>query len=151
MARSYGIGGSAAVGSASYPQLMIYMATAAGIRPKIYEFLLSSSATPADNASRFQIVRTTTAAPTGGSNPEIAPLDFADPAALSTSYLSATGGLTLSTVLMIVAVNLRATFRWVAAPTKEFVIPNTQFAGAGIQSAAQTAAYNIDTSLYWEE
>ena len=55
MARSYGIGGSAAVGSASYPQLMIYMATAAGIRPKIYEFLVSSSASPADNASRLLI------------------------------------------------------------------------------------------------
>lgn len=151
MARSYGIGNSAAIGSASFPQLMIYLATAAGIRAKIYEFLIGSSATPADQAGRYQIARTTTAAPTGGSAPTIAPLEFADPAALASAYQSATGGCTLSTILMIVSVNLRATFRWVAAPSKEFVIPNTQYAGAGIQSAAQTGAFNVDTSLYWEE
>jgi hypothetical protein len=127
------------------------MATAAGVRPKIYEFEISSSATPADYVTRFNIARFTTAAPTGGSNPTIGVLDFADPAALATSYTSATGGCTMSTVLMMISVNLRATFRWVAAPSKEFVIPNTQYAGAGIQSVAQTAAYNEDLSLYWEE
>ena len=151
MARSYGIQNTAAIASASFPQLCIFMATAAGVRAKIYEFLISSSATPADNASRFSIDRQTTAAPTGGSAPTIAPLEFADPAALVSAYQAATGGCTMSTVLMLVAVNLRATFRWVAAPTKEFVIPNTQYAGMGIRSAAQTGAYNVDSSLYWEE
>jgi hypothetical protein len=151
MARSYSIVGSAAVGSASYHQLAIYAATAAGIRPKIYEFGIASSATPADQASRLCMVRSTTGAPTGGSNPTAAPLDMADPAALATTYLSATGGETMSTQLMIVSVNQRATYRWVAAPGKEFVLPNTQYAGLGLQSLAQSASYNLDLSLFWEE
>ena len=151
MARSYSVQKSGAVGSASYHQLAIYMATAAGVRPKIFEFAVGSSASPADQASRYLIARSSTGAPTGGANPAIGPLDFADPAALATSYDSATGGETMSTVLMMFSVNLRATFRWVAAPTKEFVIPNTQYAGCGLQVAAQTAAYNVDLTLMWEE
>jgi hypothetical protein len=127
------------------------MATAAGVRAKLYEFTVSSGATPADNASKLQVVRSTTAAPTGGAAPTIAPLDMADPAALASAYDAATGGETMSTVLMLVSVNQRATFRWVAAPTKEFVCPNTQYAGVGLQSLAQSAAYNLDLTIFWEE
>lgn len=151
MARSYSIQFSGANGSVSYPFLTIYMATAAGVRPKIYDLLFSSSATPADNVSRVLVARHTTAAPTGGAAPTIGPIDFADPAALASSYDAATGGCTMSTVLMMFSVNLRATFRWVAAPGKEFVIPNTQYAGCGLQIAAQGSAYNADASLFWEE
>jgi hypothetical protein len=151
MARSYGIQKTGAVGSTSYHQLAIYMATAAGVRPRIFEFSISASATPNDYSSRFLVVRSSTGAPTGGANPTIGPIDFADPAALATSYDSATGGETMATVLYMVSVNLRASFRWVAAPTKEFLVPNTQYAGCGIQVAAQSTTYNVDLTVLWEE
>lgn len=151
MARSYSIQISAAVGSTSYHMLCEYMATAAGVRPKIFEFGIGASATPADQASRYLMARCTTAAPTGGAAPTIGVLDFADPAALASAYDSATGGETMSTVLGMWSVNQRASFRWVAAPTKEFVTPNTQYAGCGLQVAAQTASYNVDLTLMWEE
>ena len=151
MARSYGIQYSGANGSASHLALEIYMATAAGIRPKIFEFMISSHATPADQAQEYTLARAGTAAPTGGANPTIGPLEFADPAALATAYDAATGGDTLSTVLMMISVNLRASFRWVCAPGKEIVVPNTQYAAAGICVAATTSAFNPDLTLLWEE
>ena len=152
MARSYSIGVSAAVGSASYPQLAIgHTAATPTIRPKIYEFDFGSHATPADQASEVNITRYTTAAPTGGTTPTAAVLDPGDPAAVAITYANATGGCTMSTVLFTIAVNQRASFRWVAAPGKEFVIPATQYNGAGIQVTAQTTAYNVDDTLYWEE
>lgn len=151
MARSYSIQFTGANGNVGFPQLMIYMASAAGVRPKIFEFVIGSSAAPVDYSSRYQIARTITADPTGGAAPTIGALDGADPAALASAYDSCTGGTTLSTILYMVAVNQRATFRWVAAPGKEFVVPNTIHVGAGIQIAAQSTAYNTDLSLLWEE
>jgi hypothetical protein len=151
MARSYSIQFTGANGSTSYHQLMIYMATAAGVRPKIFEFSIGASGTPADYASRFLLARSSTAAPTGGAAPTVGPLDFADPAALASAYDAATGGETMSTVLYMVSVNQRATYRWIAAPGKEFLVPNTQYAGLGLQIAAQSTAYNTDLSLLWEE
>jgi hypothetical protein len=151
MARSYSIQSSAAVGSASYHQLAIYMATAAGVRPKINEIAISCSATPNDYSSRFLIARSTSAAPTGGSTPTTGSLDMADHAALASAYALATGGETMSTILYQVSVNLRATFRFVAAPTKEFTVPNSQYAGCGIQVVGQSTTYAIDLNLQWEE
>ena len=127
------------------------MATAAGVRPRIFEFGLSSSASPADQSSRYLIAYSSTGAPTGGTAPTIGTLDPGDPAALATSRAGATGGETMGNTLYMISVNLRASFRWVAAPTKEFVVANTQYAGCGIQVAAQSAAYNVDTCLVWEE
>lgn len=135
----------------AYHALAIYMATAAGVRPKIYEWTAGSDASPADQSSTITIARSSTGAPTGGTNPTAALLDLADGAALATTYAIATGGETMSTVLMNLSLNLRATFRWVAAPTKEFTIPNTQYAGCGIKVSAQSASYNLNLSLFWEE
>jgi len=151
MSRSYSAQFSGAVGSSSYHQLCLYMATAAGVRPRLFEFSVGSHATPADYASEFQMVRSTTAAPTGGAAPTIAPIDMADPAALASAYDAATGGETMSTVLGTWGVNMRAAFRWVAAPAKEFVCPNTQYAGLGLQVTAQSSAYNTDLTIFWEE
>jgi hypothetical protein len=153
MPRSYGIVKSMAANpNATYPSLMAYMASAAGVRPKIFEFAISSHASPADYASQFSIMRTTTAAPTGGNAQASVPaIDPGDPASLATGYDSATGGATMSTNMYTVAVNLRASFRWVAAPGKEFVVPNTIYNGAGIVVNAQSTAYYPDLSLMWEE
>jgi hypothetical protein len=152
MARSYAINVSAAVGSNSYPQLAIgHTVASPTVRPKIFEFDFGSHATPADQASEVAITRYTTAAPTGGTTPTIGVLDPGDPSAVAVAYANATGGCTMSTILFMIAVNQRASFRWVAAPGKEFVIPATQYNGAGIQVVAQSASYNVDDTLYWEE
>ena len=93
-----------------------------------------------------------TALSTGG-NTSITPTTFepADPQAAILGFTANTGGATLSSVLMGIGLNQRATFRWVAAPTKEMVVAATQYLGIGIVVQSQTAAYACDATMMWEE
>lgn len=104
------------------------------VRPAIYDVILSSNATPADNSSEWQIRRSTVAG-TGGSAVTPAPLDSQDPASTTTAINgpSAEPTYTAGAVLLDFAVNQRATFRWVAAPGSELLVPATAAAGLGLQ------------------
>jgi len=97
------------------------------------------------------MIRTTTALPSAGTAQTGGPLDLADGVALGLGYAAVTAGPTLSTILDLFSVNMQATFRWVAIPNGEFVIPNTNYAGCGIQCVNQSTAYNFTTMLFWEE
>jgi len=123
-------------------------------RGRVFELEFGSSITPADNASRVLLQRMSTALPTGG-NTSIAgvALDPADPASQILGFTANTGGATLVStgIVLQVGINMRATFRWVAAPGKEPVIAATQYAGIGIVVSSQTTAYNPDATLMWEE
>jgi len=121
--RKYGVDWSLnAPNSASAP--VITLTPTAAVRPTVYDILVGSHATPADNAAEFTLYRFTTA-PTGAAGTAItpAPLDSGDPASLTTagqgSY--ATTQPTLGAAVLQWAQNQRATFRWVAAPTSEIV------------------------------
>ena len=155
MAKRYYIGYTGASGSASYHQLCVYQAAASPLqRPVIFEFKIGSHASPVDQAGEYTVVRSTTAAPTGGSTPAVGILDTADPAPAAsntTAYSSATGGETMATTLDMVGLHQKATFRFVTDPTMGYVIPITQYAGLGIQIVAQSAAFNTDISLFWTE
>jgi hypothetical protein len=152
MSRGYSIQKSAAVGSATHVQLGVYQAAASPTtRPKVFEFLISAVATPADQASQYLLCLTSTAAPTGGANPTAGQTDPAEVAPTLTTYAAATGGDTKSTVLYMVSVNMRATFRWVAVPGYEFMCAATQYAGIGIFVASQSSAYNPDLNFCWQE
>jgi len=122
-------------------------------RFRLFEFVVSSSASPADNVGRYSINRFGTAAPTGGTSltPNIAPLDVGEPASAALAMGAATGGETIGVYLMYFGVNQRATFRWVAAPTKEFVCVITTLNGLGIYSLYQSGAFNVDSTMMWDE
>jgi hypothetical protein len=54
--------------------------------------------------------------------------------------------------LMDVPINQNATFRWIAAPGREFINPATNAAGIGL--SALSAGFSGDGaygSVYWEE
>ncbi len=124
-------------------------------RARVFEFALGSHATPVDQSSLIQILRTTTAVPTGGGTPGIAYNDPADGAALASVYQASTGGATLVTASPLYSIGLhqKASFRWVASPGREFVNPITTLLGIGLYLPAgnQTAAYNEDMTFSWEE
>jgi hypothetical protein len=121
------------------------------LRGKLFEFVIGSGGVaPADNASKIDIARMT-ALPTGGTvtqTPYI--LDPLEMASENKWYAANTGAGTKSTVMMSIGLNQRATFRWVAAPTKEIQQIATQNYGIGI-FLAQTSAYVCDATIYWEE
>lgn len=150
MARSYAVCGSATTqNSATVPQAQI-VATSA-VRPKIYDLIVGSSSTPADNVGQFKVQRNSTAS-TGGTAITPAPIDPGDPASLSAAMMAPSmTAPTLGTVLLQWAQNQRATFRWVAAPGKELVAPATASNGLTLMNPTRNADWTVDVSIEFEE
>lgn len=124
---------------------------AAAVRPKWYDFILGSDATPADVATEFSIARTT-AAGTGGTGLTEEPLDPLTVAASATGIGGTfSGEPTYGNRLMNVALNQRATFRWVAAPEGELVTTATAANGIACRSIASGGTPNVNMSVFWSE
>jgi hypothetical protein len=126
--------------------------SAATVRPRIYDIIVGSDATPADNAAEYNLQRYT-AAGTSTSFTPVA-LDPADPASLSSAGFnhSVEPTYTANAILLEWAQNQRATFRWVAAPGGEIVLPATAANGAGIQTITVAgSAVNTNFTIHFEE
>lgn len=106
------------------------------VRPQIFDILVSSVATPADNAGEYFVQRITTTGTSTGVTP--AALDSGDPAATCPAGAnhSAEPTYTANTVCLRFATNQRATFRWVAAPESELKGPATASNGFGLLANA---------------
>lgn len=146
MARSYALDvNGTAVASSTLPFATLISATT--VRPKVFDVMVSSDATPADNTVKFQFQRFSTSAGTAGSTPVLQAFDPADPAAITTAgLLTFSGGptLTANAFLLQFAQNQRATVRWVAAPTKELVMPATAANGLAIMTPViGGSGYNV--------
>lgn len=108
-------------------------------RAWIYDLTFGTDGTPADNSVTYKVDRQTT---TGTRTAAVgAPLDGGDAAALITAGVVTTiePTVTAATQLLEVATNQRATYRWVAVPGGELVIPATNVAGLG--GRAKSPAY----------
>lgn len=140
--------------SSSYKSLIeITAATGATTlrRAWIYDVLMGTDGTPADNEISWKIDRQTSVGT--GSSATPAPLDFADAAALSTATTNVTieGIVTGATQLLQVGVNQRASYRWVASPGGEFIVPGVNVAGIGVRALSAGYTSTALCSLnYWE-
>lgn len=127
------LGGSQQAVAASYKTLVSMFATTSALRRgKIYDILIGTNGTPADNYLEWDVSRMTA----DGTGTAITPnaLDPADAAALGTSKANYTvePTVTASSSAFYVGVNQRASYRWVAAPGSELVYPasaNNGFVG----------------------
>ena len=109
-------------------------------RPQVYDWTSGWGGTPADNAITLRFQRTSAAATGTPVTPE--PLDPADAASLTTVNENMTVEGTLAGIpLFEQIINQRATYRWVAAPGGEIVIPAT--ANAGVSWAGFHASYAL--------
>ena len=120
-------------------------------RAKVYDMAFGCSASPADNAFLWQVQRSTT---TGTATAAVAnALDPADTTAATVigyNVFTVDPTLTAGAFLYQVPLNQRATFRWVAAPGSELVIPATANAGiALIVSSATTTV--LDSGVMYEQ
>ncbi len=121
-------------------------------RVRLYDLIIGSDATPADNASKFVLQRTTV---DFGTPSAVTPvkLDPADPASLC--LFSTPGGaaptITANSTLLQVAFNQRASMRWVAAPDSALVIPATAAAGICCTPTVTTGAVNYVFQVLWAE
>ncbi len=113
-------------------------ANSAPRRIKIYDVLIGTNTTPADNFIEWDISRiTTNSTATSVVSPA---LDPADAASLTTAMLNSSTQGTISVPnLFYVGINQRASYRWVAAPGGELVSPATS--SAGFQLRARSGGY----------
>ncbi len=120
-------------------------------RIKLYDLIVGSEATPADNEFKWTVQRATTA-PTG-SAVTAEPLDPADAAALSdvVEGITANGSLTAGAIPLSFALNQRATFRWVAAPGGEIVVPATANNGLHILTPVAGNLPAVTATINFEE
>src|SRR3990170_2646379 len=94
------------------------------VRPRIYDLIFSHGSTPADNVIRWQVPRITASGTSNAAVTEVA-LDPGAPAADSIALEEYTVAptVTANTEVLDFDLNQRATFRWVAAPGGELLLP----------------------------
>lgn len=119
--------------------------TAAASNPRRYKLLETTfgaaEATPADNAFVWEFQRCTTAG-TAGSAVTPGSIDPGDTVAATTvcgQAHSADPTLTANQVLESIGLNQRATFRWVAIPGYEIVVPATASNGLAFRTPTSSA------------
>ena len=111
--------------------------TADATRPRrfrLYDILVGSEASPADNAFLYTVQRCTAA----GTSTAVTPRNL-DPASATTEMDAGENHTveptyTASAELLFIPVNQRATMRWVAAPGGELVFPATASNGFGVET-----------------
>jgi hypothetical protein len=131
----YAITGTQSTVSGSYKSILSIAATSGSLRRgKVYDLLIGTNGTPADNYLQWDISRMTAAGTATSVTPQA--LDPADVAALGSANNNYTAEptITASSSLLNVGVNQRASYRWVAAPGSELVFPATAANGLALRT-----------------
>lgn len=120
-------------------------------RGKFYDLIFGSEASPADNPFLWQVQRCTTAGTSTSVTPQA--LDPGDAATESDAGENHTidPTLTANAILLSIALNQRATFRWVAAPGGELVYPATASNGLAVRTPTSSAVAVTATVHYQEQ
>jgi hypothetical protein len=112
---------------------------------------VGSDATPADIATEYNIIRGTVSGT--GTAVTARALDPANPAATIAPEggTFATQTKTANSSMLNIPLNQRATFRWVAAPGGEIVIPATADNWVGLESIGSGGTPNTNATMHWQE
>lgn len=117
----------------------------------LYELVIGSIGAPEDKYSSIAVGRYTAA----GTSTSVTPLalDPANPAALLSAGSNHTSEptYTAGATLLAFGMNARATFRWIAAPGGELVIPATSANGIGVYFVATNSTIDHKATIHWEE
>jgi len=121
-------------------------------RIKFYDLLVGAGGAPADNVLEFNAIRTTA----NGTDTSVTPtpLDPADAACVATFGSNATvesASFTAGTDLIDEFLNQRASYRWVANPGSEIVIPATANNGLAIRALSPAYTGSFGGSCLFEE
>lgn len=123
-------------------------------RIKWYDLIVGTTNTPADAAVRWTVTRVSAAG--AGTATAVTPaiVDPADAAALTDCHENFTAEPTTydAVPLLAIALNQRASFRWVAAPGGELVTAATASIGAGIRTPViSTGTPDGTATVHFEE
>lgn len=133
------------------PKTAITVVGAANLRPKVYDILFGSPATPADAQVTYTVQRFTAAGTATAVTPE--PLETDDRAATATSGQTHSAEPTYAgAAYIILPIHQRASFRWVARQGGELIVSRTASNGIGVKKTAETTGTPaVNAVLMWEE
>jgi hypothetical protein len=130
---------------------ILALESSASVIGKIHQLIVGSDSTPADIATRLDLLRHT-AAGVGGTAPVEKPDDPQAPAA---SCNLRGGTMTEPTYeadfLVEVALNQRATFTWIANPGRELRTTVGTANGIGLRSISSGGTPNVNVTMAWDE
>jgi hypothetical protein len=130
---SNALAGTAQALTTTYKTLTALTAQTTGLtRALVQEFDVGTLGTPADNVVQYDVCRCTTIGT--GTNGTPSPLDTTLRAAATVATLNCTAEPTAGVSVFNLGLNQRASFRWVAAPGSELVIPAVNLAGFSIRA-----------------
>jgi len=120
-------------------------------RAWIYDIILGSDSLPADFAGQFDLIRgTVSGAGAAISENKLDPVEgSAIMVALGGTFTGQTK--TAASAMLSIGLNQRASFRWIAKPGGELVIPATTDAWVGIESVGHGATPSVESTLTWAE
>lgn len=149
MGRNYSIDGS---DTNTDNTTILALTSTSAVRPKIYDIMWGSAATPAEQSSGYQLERYTAA----GTSTSVVPqrLDPGDPqpgTATAGEAHSVEPTYTAAAILLRIPLHQRASWRWVANEGKELVLPATAANGIGFVAAVPTTAFNVEVTMHFEE
>ncbi len=124
----------------------------ATVRARIYDILFGHGATPADNTIRWQVMRAGTASATGSAAVENG-LDPDAPSAdiLTEEEITGSGTVQANSEVLDFDLNQRATFRWIAAPGSEIVLPATATESYFFNPSSSAYTGIARVTVMWEE
>lgn len=131
--------------AATAKSLIQYTSTAA-IRPYVYDFTFGTTGTPSDSVVTLTVTRFSASSTTQGTTATLQPLDSGDAAATTTALSALTAEQTAGVTLFQVGLNVRATYRWVAAPGGELIMAASVTTNGGLGIRALSPAYTLDAS-----
>lgn len=136
---SNALGGTQQATSATYKTQLTLTGAGTPVRALVQELDVGTPGTPADNYMEYDVSRQTAVGTATSITPN--PLDGGARACstLGAANATAEGTITASSSVFYLALNQRASYRWVAAPGSEMIIPATSAAGFAFR--ARSAAY----------
>jgi len=130
---------------------ILALESSATVVGKIHQIIIGSDATPADIATRFDVIRHTAAGAAGTAVVE----KPTDPQAPAASCNLRGGTMTEPTYeadfLEEIDLNQRATFTWIANPGREFRTTVGTANGIGLRSISSGGTPNIGVTIGWDE
>lgn len=119
-------------------------------RIKVYDLIVGSEASPADNVFLYTLDKVTAQGSlAGGTAVTPQKLDEADRAALADALdTNITTNPTIGGRLLTIPLNQRATMRWVAPPGGELVSPATDNTGFALQTPTASGLVAVSSTIH---
>ncbi len=132
------------------PDSMLALNGVALTRGRIYDLGFGSTGTPADNATQWKVRRSITDVAVGAAVVET-PLDSDGPASQIIAISDVTTEPTYTDEIIDIGLNQRASWRWVAAPEGEIIVPANAVSAIGIEPTQASGGVDATGYIHWLE